>query len=57
MNNVDEREDFAFANEDATCHMPERLNFCVGGVNVKMLIDSSNVIGENAWEIFKAESK
>ena len=53
--NVDGREDFAFAID----HMSERLNFCVGGVNIKMLIDScatSNLMGENAWENFKAES-
>ena len=49
VNNVDEQndkqDDFAFAIND---NMPDRLNFCVGGVNVKMLIDSgatSNVMG------------
>ena len=50
MNNVDEQndkqDDFAFAINDN--NMPDRLNFCVGGVTVKMLIDSgakSNVMG------------
>lgn len=49
------RNDFAFVVNDGD--MPERLSFCVGGVNVKMLVDSgatSNVMGENAWENLKA---
>lgn len=60
VNNVDEqtdeKSDFAFAVNDN--NMPDRLNFCVGGVNVKMLIDSgatSNVMGENVWEKLKTE--
>ena len=38
--NVDGCVDLGFAIEDN--HMPERLSFCVGGVNVKMLIDWRN---------------
>lgn len=56
VNNIeDTKEDFAFAVNDGD--MP-RLSFCVGGVNVRMLIDSgatSNVMGENAWEKLKSE--
>ena len=38
--------------------MPDRLNFCFGEVNVKMLIDSgatSNIMVEDALEKLKAE--
>lgn len=56
VNNVDTHDDFAFAINDD--NMPERLTFCVGGVNMRMLIDSGatrNVMGENAWEKLKSE--
>lgn len=56
VNNVeDTNTDYAFTISDGD--MPERLSFCLGGVNVKMLVDSgatSNVMGENAWEKLKA---
>lgn len=58
MNTVEtEQKEWAFiVKED---EMSERLTFCVGGVNLKMLVDSgatSNVMGENVWNRLKAEN-
>lgn len=57
VNNVEtEQKEFAFIVRDDD--MSERLTFCVGGVELKMLVDSgatSNIMGENVWEGLKAE--
>lgn len=54
--NVYVLDEFAFVVKDE--NIPEKLTFSVGGVELKMLIDSSatsNIMGENKWEKLKAE--
>lgn len=57
VNSVEvEQKEFAFIVKDD--EMSERLTFCVGGIDLKMLVDSgatSNVMGENVWNRLKAE--
>lgn len=55
--NVVEQDDYVFIVKDVD-DVPEKLTFSVGGVDLKMLIDSgatSNIMGENVWEKLKAE--
>ncbi|XP_013881856.1 uncharacterized protein LOC106530712, partial [Austrofundulus limnaeus] len=53
---VNTLDEYAFiVNDDK---VPDKLSFSVGGVELKMLIDSgatSNIMGENVWEKLKAE--
>ena len=52
---VDQKEFTFIVKED---EVSERLTSCVGGVNLKMLVDSgatSNVMGENVWDRLKAQ--
>lgn len=50
------QNDYAFIIKEND--MPEILTFCVGGIELKMLVDSgatSNIMGENVWEKLKAQ--
>uniref|UniRef100_A0A669BA80 Gypsy retrotransposon integrase-like protein 1 n=1 Tax=Oreochromis niloticus TaxID=8128 RepID=A0A669BA80_ORENI len=54
--NAVEQDDYAFTVNDD--NVPEKLTFSVGGIELKMFVDSgatSNVKGENIWEKLKAE--
>ncbi|XP_041926472.1 uncharacterized protein K02A2.6-like isoform X1 [Alosa sapidissima] len=56
VNNVEEQTDYAFLVTDNS--MQNRLKVCLGGVNLKMLIDSGatcNIVDENTWGKLKNE--
>lgn len=51
---MEEQADYAFVVKDSS--VQNKLNVCLGGVNLKMLIDSGatcNIIDENSWKILK----